>query len=221
MKKDRFGRARVLSTAELDLLLEALPENHRVLATLLRRTAARVSEGLQLKWRYVADGYVLLTAPTTKGGKKTRSVPIHPQLAAELAAWKQVVNPDNDPDQWVFPGRNPGEHLTRRGFDHALRKAASELGYFDALIQKEFSDCFECKWNPIKGAPSNLRSFRSGCFESVPRSQRSGQERRCYGWCMNGPNQSQFNGGSIVTTKSPSLASAGYGSSWFRVNTRM
>ena len=71
MKKDRFGRARVLSTAELDLLLEALPENHRVLATLLRRTAARVSEGLQLKWRYVADGYVLLTAPTTKGGKKT------------------------------------------------------------------------------------------------------------------------------------------------------
>ena len=49
MKKDRFGRARVLSTAELDLLLEALPENHRVLATLLRRTAARVSESLQLK----------------------------------------------------------------------------------------------------------------------------------------------------------------------------
>ena len=67
MKKDRFGRARVLSTAELDLLLEALLESHRVLATLLRRTAARVSEGLHLKWRYDADGYVLLTAPTTKG----------------------------------------------------------------------------------------------------------------------------------------------------------
>ena len=66
MKKDRFGRARVLSTAELDLLLEALPENHRVLATLLRRTAAQVSEGLQLKWRYVADGYVLLTAQQLK-----------------------------------------------------------------------------------------------------------------------------------------------------------
>ena len=68
MKKDRFGRARVLSTAELDLLLDVLPDNHRVLATLLRRTAARVSEGLQLKWKFVADGHVLLTAPTTKGG---------------------------------------------------------------------------------------------------------------------------------------------------------
>ena len=130
MKKDRFGRARVLSTAELHLLLEALPENHRVLATLLRRTAARVSEGLQLKWRYVADGYVLLTAPTTKGGKKTRSVPIHPQLAAELAAWKQVVNPENDPDQWLFPSaRCTGEHLSRRAFDHQLRKTASELNF--------------------------------------------------------------------------------------------
>lgn len=129
MKKDRFGRARVLTTTELDLLLEELPRNHRVLALLLRRTAARVSEGLQLRWRYVGDGYVLLTAPTTKGGKKTRTVPLHPDLAAELAAWARVVNPDENPDHWVFPGRNPGEHLTRRGFDHALRKAAERLGF--------------------------------------------------------------------------------------------
>ena len=128
MKKDRYGRARVLTTAELDLLLEELPENHHVLAMLLRRTAARVSEGLQLKWRFVGDGYVLLTAPTTKGGRKTRTVPLHPELDAKLKAWARVVNPDNNPDQWVFPGRNTGEHMTRRGFDHALRKAADRLG---------------------------------------------------------------------------------------------
>ena len=39
-----------------------------------------------------------------------------------------MVNPENDQDQLVFAVRNPGEHLTRRGFYHALRKAASELG---------------------------------------------------------------------------------------------
>ena len=88
MKKDRFGRARTLSTAELDLLLSVLPHNYRVVAHLLRRTAARVSEGLALKWRYVLENQVLLTAPTVKGGRKTRTVPIHPQLAAELATWK-------------------------------------------------------------------------------------------------------------------------------------
>ena len=128
MKKDRYGRARVLTTAELDLLLEELPENHRVLAMLLRRTAARVSEGLQLKWRYVGKTEIIFAAPTTKGKKKTRTVPIHPELAVHLAGWQEVVNPSNDPDHWVFPGRNPGEHLTRRGFDHALRKAAKEIG---------------------------------------------------------------------------------------------
>ena len=32
-----------------------------------------MSAGLQFKWRYVADGYVLLAALTTKGGKKTSS----------------------------------------------------------------------------------------------------------------------------------------------------
>ena len=128
MKINRFGKAEVLSTAELDLLLSVLPENHRVLATLLRRTAARVSEGLQLRWRYVGDGYVLLTAPTVKGGRKTRTVPLHPELEATLMAWARVVNPDNNPDQWVFPSaRCPGESMSRRAFDHALRKACAEL----------------------------------------------------------------------------------------------
>ena len=141
MKKDRFGRARTLSTAELDLLLSVLPHNYRVVAHLLRRTAARVSEGLQLKWKYVLENQVILTAPTVKGGKKTRTVPIHPQLAAELATWKQVSNPNNDPDAWLFPGRNPGEHLTRRGFDHGLRKAAIKCG-FEGISTNSFRRSF-------------------------------------------------------------------------------
>ena len=128
MKINRYGKAEVLSTAELDLLLSVLPENHRVLATLLRRTAARVSEGLQLKWGYIGKTEIIFAAPTTKGKKKTRTVPIHPDLADQLSSWRQVVAPLNGPDNWVFPGMNPGEHLTRRGFDHALRKAAGEIG---------------------------------------------------------------------------------------------
>ena len=59
---------------------------------------------------------------------KTRAIPLHPLLAEELDAWKLVVNPDNNPEQWVFPGRHTSTHLTRRGFDHALRRAVEELG---------------------------------------------------------------------------------------------
>ena len=127
MKINRFNRARVLTTAELDALHAHLPGAHAVLASLLRRTGARVSEGLQLRWKYVTPSSIVLIAPTVKGKTKTRAIPLHPLLAEELDAWKLVVNPINS-EQWVFPGRHAGEHLTRRGFDHALRKAIEELG---------------------------------------------------------------------------------------------
>ena len=127
MKIDRFNRSRVLTSDELDQVHDQLSGPHRVLATLLRKTAARVSEGLALRWKYVTPTSIVYIKPTTKGKRQTRSVPLDPTLAKEPSAWKQLVNPNDDPDAWVFPGRNPGEHLTRRGFDHALRKACEEL----------------------------------------------------------------------------------------------
>ena len=128
MKIDRFNRSRVLTSEELDLVHDQLSGPHRVLATLLRKSAARVSEALALRWKYVTPTSIIYIRPTTKGSRSTRSIPLDPTLAKELAAWKQLVNPNDDPDVWVFPGRNPGEHLTRRGFDHALRKACAEVG---------------------------------------------------------------------------------------------
>ncbi len=127
VKIDRFNRSRVLTSDELDQVHDQLSEPHRVLATLLRKTAARVSEGLALRWKHVTPTSIIYIRPTTKGKRQTRSVPLDPTLAEELSAWKQLVNPTDDPDAWVFPGRNPGEHLTRRGFDHALRKACEVL----------------------------------------------------------------------------------------------
>ena len=128
MKINRFNRARVLTTAELDALHAHLPGPHAVVASVLRRTGSRVSEALALRWKYVTPSSIILIAPTTKGKTKTRAIPLHPLLAEELEAWKLVVNPDNNPEQWLFPGRHAGEHMTRRGFDHALRKAVEELG---------------------------------------------------------------------------------------------
>lgn len=127
MKINRFNRARVLTSKELDVLHDYLSGPNAVLASLLRRTGARVSEGLQLRWKYVTPSSIVLIAPTVKGKTKTRAIPLHPLLAEELTAWKLVVNPTNS-EHWVFPGRNPGEHMTRRGFDHALRKAVEKLG---------------------------------------------------------------------------------------------
>ena len=51
MKTNRNGQSKVLTTAELDLLIEELPGGvHTVLANVCRRTGCRISEARQLKW---------------------------------------------------------------------------------------------------------------------------------------------------------------------------
>ena len=100
MKIDRFNRSKVLTSDELDQVHDQLSGPHRVLATLLRKTAARVSEGLAVRWRYITPTSVVFIKPTTKGKRQTRSVPLDPTLAKELSAWKQLVNTTDDPDAW-------------------------------------------------------------------------------------------------------------------------
>ena len=63
MKHNRFGRARVLSAEELDILISLLPSGaHRTLAHLLRRTSVRVSEGLKLRWEFIGNRLPILNA---------------------------------------------------------------------------------------------------------------------------------------------------------------
>ena len=127
MKIDRFNRSRVLTSDELDQVHDQLSGPHRVLATLLRKTAARVSEGLALRWKYVTPTSIVYIKPTTKGKRQTRSVPLDPTLAKELSAWKQLVNPNDDPDAWVFRAGILASISLAGAFDHALRKACAEL----------------------------------------------------------------------------------------------
>ena len=54
MKTNRNGQSKVLTTAELDLLIEELPGGvHTVLANVCRRTGCRISEARQLKWENI------------------------------------------------------------------------------------------------------------------------------------------------------------------------
>ena len=150
MKHERFGQARVLTSAELDALVACLPAGpHRALATLMRFTACRVSEGLQLRWAHVQGPAVLFPAPITKRALRSREVPQHPSLVQALSEWRElwpwwvlkgadglngpagpepVLNGPN-PGDYLFPSaRNPLEHISRQSFDLRLRKAAEEAG---------------------------------------------------------------------------------------------
>ena len=132
MKINRYGRARVLTSEELNILLQEIPEgSHRVLAHLLRRTSARVSEGLQLKWGYINDRSIVFPALITKRAKKSREVPLHPDLKIIFHSWEADFNQPVKAMDWVFPGQTPGEHLTRQSVDYVLRKSTKACGFND------------------------------------------------------------------------------------------
>ena len=87
MKHNRFGRARVLSAEELNILISLLPSSaNRTLDHLLRRTSVRVSEGLKLSWEFIGKDSILFPAPIAKR-KRSRTIPLHPVLKEQLAWW--------------------------------------------------------------------------------------------------------------------------------------
>ena len=126
MKQNRFGQASVLSPQHLDNLIDALPAGpHRVLATILRYTAARVSEARLLTWAAISDTHILFTAATTKT-KTSREIPLAPQLLDVLKRWKAETNPR--PTDFIVPGGVVGRPMSRQAFDKQLRATCEQLG---------------------------------------------------------------------------------------------
>ena len=89
MKTNRNGQALVLSTSELDLLIEELPGGvHTVLASVCRRTGCRISEARQLKWENIFPGGITFPKGITKT-LESRTIPIFENLYDLLMDWKK------------------------------------------------------------------------------------------------------------------------------------
>ena len=132
MKVNRKGQSSVLDSKQLDLLIQALPEQtHKPLAYLLRKTACRISEGRQLTWDCISDTAILFPAEITKGKLQSREVPLDPQLAQILDFWKikwsELHSYYPKSTDFLFPGRDFDKPVTTRAFDLALRAAAKKL----------------------------------------------------------------------------------------------
>lgn len=100
------GRVRWLTFAEAERLLRACSPHLRRLVLFLFATGARVSEALYLDWREVDLKRAQVTFLDTKNGEH-RSVPLHPRVAAELAA---------------LPRRRGRVFKTNRGKDYAEKE---------------------------------------------------------------------------------------------------
>ena len=129
MKINREGKSKVLDTEELDLLLNHLPNNkHKLLAQILRKTACRVSEGIQLRYQNVTKDAIFFPKAITKAKLKSRFVPISNDLYNQIMQFKAENESLNGrlltPDCYLFSGRyGTNTHLSVRAFQKALKAA--------------------------------------------------------------------------------------------------
>lgn len=124
MKVSGNGQGKVLTQDELRLLFTegfCNPRDKALFAICLF-TGCRVSEALALQTTDIKAGTLTFRKSTTKGKLKTRVVDIQPGLASLLEAY-QPKKPG-----LLFPGRCPGQPLTRFMADKLLKKACDRIG---------------------------------------------------------------------------------------------
>ena len=128
-KTNRKGKSKVLDTIQLDELIQNLPlKHHKLIASICRNTACRISEACQLKWEDIrSDKKIYFPKEITKGKLKPREIPINQELLNELMEYKNECShlkaENTSPNCYVFKSRNPNEHFSVRGFQHALKAA--------------------------------------------------------------------------------------------------
>ena len=119
-KRDRHGQAEMWTEDQFLEVMAELSPKMRAIFSICFYTGCRVSEARQLKAEDVVGNAIVLRKETTKT-KRTRSVPMHPQL-------KQILDAAELPTAgYLFPGRKSG-CVTRQACDTALRVACDRLG---------------------------------------------------------------------------------------------
>lgn len=109
----------VLSPEEIVRFLQAVPGLcNRIVLTTAYAAGLRVGEVVRLKVTSIDSQRMLIHIENGKGGKD-RYAMLSPRLLEILRAyWKRVR-----PGRWLFPGRDPGDHITVPAIQAACRSA--------------------------------------------------------------------------------------------------
>lgn len=130
MKRDRHGKGKVLSQAEIQLLFSQGLTNQRdrCLFAIMMFSACRVNEACTLLSEDVYDkagrvrSHLTIRKKNTKRKLATRTLPIIQELRTILAAYEQQAGL-----VYLFPGRYGG-HITSDSAMRILRKACERVG---------------------------------------------------------------------------------------------
>jgi site-specific recombinase XerD len=115
----------VPTTGEVSLLLAAV--TRPVAAMALRvcyASGLRLSEVLALQPHDIDSEAMVLHVRRGKGAKPRLTL-LSPKLLAELRDYWRAVRPSGP---WLFPGRDPGRHLSKRALQNALERTVEATG---------------------------------------------------------------------------------------------
>ena len=128
MKKDRKGRAKVLTSDQVDQVINFLPSAlHKTIALTLRISGARISEVIQLRWEDLDKEELQFPREITKKQLDTREIPIEEDYYNQMMIWKSewaaLKGRQPSKKDYIFPGRFNGSHITSRSFMYAHEEA--------------------------------------------------------------------------------------------------
>ena len=135
-KEDRLPE--VLSPEEVALLLHCAPSlKHKAALSIAYGCGLRVSEIVHLKVADIDSARMLVRVEQGKG-RKDRYVMLSPELLELLRAWWRMARPQG----WLFPGRDPGQPITPRQLNRALKAAAASAGLDKPVSMHTLRHCF-------------------------------------------------------------------------------
>lgn len=129
MKLNGYGRARVLSSSEIDKLFAwgLSSKRDQALFGICLHTGCRISEALAITVKDIQAGYITLKKCVTKGKRRTRMIPINDSLQGLLEAYLREYKPKS----FLFPSHynaKTHQHMTRAAADLILKTACQRVG---------------------------------------------------------------------------------------------
>ncbi len=162
MKIDRHGRAKILTTAEIQLLFSSGLTNNRsrALFGICLYTACRINEACTLLQVDVYDTLgrvrpeLTIRKGNTKGKLATRGVPVIEDLRLLLTAYLTTAG-----KTYLFPGRHGKGHINSDSAARILREALGRVGIEGASTHSFRRTAL----TQMSDAGIPLRVIQSGC----------------------------------------------------------
>jgi integrase/recombinase XerD len=113
------------------LLAVASSLKARVMLSLTYGCGLRVGEVVRLKVKHIDSAQKIIRIEQSKG-RKDRNVMLSPEMLDLLRQWwkARVAFDSKTPvqERWLFPGRRPGQPMTRRQLSRLFHEAANDAG---------------------------------------------------------------------------------------------